>query len=79
MTCTNTQDVSKNIQDTLNNSIQDTLQQMSGQSSQGMDAIYTNLLNQVTCDSDCQKRKKIAKMSFVPAGDTMEAGDIMES
>uniref|UniRef100_A0A6C0JWF5 Uncharacterized protein n=1 Tax=viral metagenome TaxID=1070528 RepID=A0A6C0JWF5_9ZZZZ len=69
MTCTNPQDVSKNIQDTLNNSIQDTLQQMSGQSTQGMDAIYTNLLNQMTCDSDCQKRKKIdaLKQSWLDA------------
>jgi hypothetical protein len=69
MTCTNPQDVSKSMQDTLNNSIQTTIQQMSGQSSQGMDAIYTNLLNQMTCDSDCQKRKKLdaLKQSWLDA------------
>lgn len=70
MTCTNNpQDVSKNIQHTLNKTIQSTLQQMSGQSSQGMDAIYANLLNQMTCDSDCQKRKKLdaLKQSWLDA------------
>lgn len=58
---TNSQDVSK--------SIQDTMQQMSGQSSQGMDAIYANLLNQMTCDSECQKRKKLdaLKQSWLDA------------
>lgn len=61
MTSTNPQDISK--------SIQDTLQQMSGQTSQGMDAIYTNLLNQMTCDSECQKRKKLdaLKQSWLDA------------
>jgi len=38
--------------------IQTNTQQMSGQDQSGLTAIYANLNNQLTCDSDCQKRQK---------------------
>jgi len=34
-------------------------QSMSGKTSSGLDAIYANLTQQLTCDSECQKRKNI--------------------
>ena len=42
--------------------IQTNTQQMSGQDQSGLTAIYANLNNQLTCDSDCQKRQKIDEL-----------------
>lgn len=39
--------------------VQQTIQQMSGQSNTGLSAVYANLMNQISCDSDCQKRTNI--------------------
>lgn len=38
---------------------QQQVQQMSGQTNTGLDAIYSNLMNQISCDSECQKRTNI--------------------
>lgn len=42
--------------------IQTNMQQMSGQDQTGLNAIYANLINQLTCDSDCQKRQQIDEL-----------------
>lgn len=39
--------------------VQQTIQQMTGQSNNGLSAVYANLMNQISCDSDCQKRTNI--------------------
>ena len=39
--------------------VQQTIQQKSGQNNTGLDAIYANLMNQISCDSDCQKRTNV--------------------
>lgn len=38
------------------------LKQMSGQDKSGLDAIYANLAQQLTCDSECQKRMNIDEL-----------------
>lgn len=42
--------------------IQTNMQQMSGQDLTGLNSIYANLNNQLTCDSDCQKRQQIDEL-----------------
>lgn len=42
--------------------LQTNTQQMSGQDLTGLNAIYANLNNQLTCDSDCQKRQQIDEL-----------------
>jgi hypothetical protein len=39
--------------------IQQQIQQMTGKTQSGMDDIYTNLMHQMSCDSECQKRMNI--------------------
>ena len=78
---------SKCSQDDLSNSIQTTFENnfklmagktitskttTDGETSTGMDAVYNNLINQLTCDSECQKRKKLdaLKQSWLDAKTT---------
>lgn len=42
--------------------MQQQMQQMTGQNQTGLDAIYANLNNQLTCDADCQKRQQIDEL-----------------
>lgn len=39
--------------------VQSKVSEMTGKDSKSLDGVYSNLLNMVTCDSDCQKRMNI--------------------
>lgn len=53
---------SDNQLDNAMQQMQQNTQQMSGQDNSGLNAIYANLSQQLTCDSECQKRMNIDEL-----------------